>query len=242
MDLPLVAGWFVLGILFYFAVRPMYEQFQVNSDGLGMTWITGPLEFIYIQFAAGIVPQIVRLFGYDVFALTPFTCPKDHSDLADGLCYVPCKKGYHGVGALCQADSVNVGIGTPIGLEDCPAGWTNDGLTCREPLHGGGCNTYCDGNWSWSDGGFCHTHCQPITGGRVVGRLDHGGVCPGPGPSDHTDKVDSLCYAKCPKDMPHHIPGMPYLCYTGGELVYGRGAGKIPALFELFGSWYVGGT
>jgi len=157
------------------------------------------------------------------FGFKEDTCPPGWENDA-GLCYPKCEAGYHGVGPACWANSVSIGVGTPIGLEPVPAGWINDGLTAREPITGGGCRTHCDGNWSWSDGGFCHTKCDPIVGGRVIGRLDHGGVCDGtaPGGADHNEKIDGLCYKKCPADLPVHIPGMPYLCYKGGPLSKGR--------------------
>jgi hypothetical protein len=48
-----------------------------------------------------------------------------------------------------------------------------------------------------------------------------------------------LCYKKCPPDKPHHIPGLPYLCYKGGPLLYDRGVGSAPALFRLLGKYPV---
>jgi hypothetical protein len=145
-----------------------------------------------------------------------------------GLCYTKCRDGYNGVGPVCWAKSEGVGIGTPIGLEPCPDGWYTEGLICREPL---GWNSRCVywglGNWSGC-----------ATGGRLKGRLDGGGICPGPGGGDdHTERIAGLCYRKCPKELPARIPGMPYLCYKGGELAYGRGVGTIPQLLRLFGKY-----
>jgi hypothetical protein len=178
--------------------------------------------------------------GREILNIGPFlnedTC-KPNEELQAGLCYTKCRAGYHGIGPVCWADSENVGIGTVIGLEDCPKGWFTEGLICREPITGGGCVTKCDGNWSWSDGGYCHTHCDPIVGGRLKGRLDNGGVCPGPQGGDYSDRVDGMCYRKCPKKLPKHIPGMPYLCYIGGDLSYGRGVGKIPAMIRIAGKY-----
>ena len=164
------------------------------------------------------------------------TCKPDQ-ELQAGLCYTRCRAGYHGVGPVCWADSVNIGTGTVIGLEDCPKGWFEEGLTCREPITGGGCRTWCDGNWDWKNGGFCHTECEPIKGGRIKGRLDGGGKCPGPQGGDYFDRVDGMCYKKCPENLPNHIPLMPYLCYVGGELSYGRGVGKIPKLIRVGGKF-----
>jgi hypothetical protein len=61
------------------------------------------------------------------------------------------------------------------------------------------------------------------------------GVCEGPGAlsQDHPDYVAGLCYKQCPKDLPVHLPGMPYLCYKGGELSYGRGVGKVPSILRI---------
>jgi hypothetical protein len=188
--------------------------------------------------------HFLSAFGYEianVSLLGDDTCkPGEEKDA--GLCYPKCRNGYHGVGPVCWANTTNIGIGTVIGLEDCPKGWFTEGLICREPITGGGCNTHCDGNWSWSDGGFCHTHCEPIVGGRLKGRLDNGGVCPGPQGGDKPDRVDGMCYGKCPKDLPHHLPGMPYLCYIGGDLSYGRGVGKIPKLLRIAGKYTLFGS
>lgn len=173
--------------------------------------------------------------GQEVYSATPNTCIPPNSDLNGVICYPPCRPGYHGVGPVCWADSVNVGIGTPVGLEPCPDGWDNDGLTCRNPIrcdpiqcHSAG-DCFMHGKCGCSGGG-CH-------GGEIKGRLDHGGVCPGPGGGDdHKDKVDGLCYKQCPKELPNHMPGMPYLCYKGGELSYGRGVGVAAKLLRLGGT------
>jgi hypothetical protein len=180
------------------------------------------------------------MFGREIvnISIPPFsenTCKPDQ-ELQAGLCYQRCRSGYNGVGPVCWAISENVGIGTVIGLEDCPNGWYTEGLICREPITGG-CKTHCDGNWSWSDGGFCHTRCEPLRGGRLRGRLDGGGKCPGPQGGDYYDRVDGMCYRRCPAKLPKHIPGMPYLCYAGGDLSYGRGVGKIPKLIRVAGKY-----
>ena len=168
------------------------------------------------------------------------TCKPDF-ELDAGLCYPKCRDGYKGVGPVCWAQSVNIGIGSVIGLEDCPQGFLTEGLICREPITGGGCTTHCDGNWDWNSGGFCKTRCEPIKGGRLKGRLDGGGKCPGPQTDDDgqnkTDRVDGMCYKQCPANYPKHIPGMPYLCYVGGDLSYVRGVGRIPKLIRVFGKY-----
>ena len=180
--------------------------------------------------------------GYEVASMGPNTCPprnaKHKTELQAGLCYEPCRAGFHGVGPVCWADSEGVGVGKPVGLEPCPAGWSNDGLICREPI-------YNDCSWK----GLFGECWGRLRGGRLRGRLDGGGICDWPSdrgnlPSwlvdkskkqwvaTHPDKVDGLCYKKCPKHLPVRIPGMPYLCYRGGPLSYGRGVGEIPPIFS----------
>lgn len=167
------------------------------------------------------------------------TCPPD-KEMSVGLCYPKCRPGYYGAMTMCVMETKNIGIGKVIGMADCPQGWSNDGLTCREPLSGG-CSTYCDGNWSWDDGGFCHTKCSPITGGRTWGRLgpELGPKCPGPqgGIEGAEEPVDGMCYNKCPAEYPRHMPAMPYLCGRDGPLTYDRGAGKVPAVFRVAGKY-----
>lgn len=178
--------------------------------------------------------------GYRIFATTPDTCPPGYEYDA-GLCYPPCEPGFNGVGPVCWAQTQSVGVGVPVGLEPCPAGWSNDGLTCREPL---GWNSRCK-RWSLF-GAEWWTGCA--TGGRVRGRLNNGGICDWPSDrgnlpghlvdksdsknykATHPDKVDGLCYKKCPEDKPNRVPGMPYLCMKGNRLSYGRGVGKVPPL------------
>ena len=158
------------------------------------------------------------------------TCPRARPDKNDGLCYPNCRSGYHGVGPVCWADTENIGVGTPVGLEPCPDGWVTAGLICRNPIRCDPIDTHGTWMpWKWTGGG-----CR---GGEVVGRLNKGGVCPGPGGgNDHKDKIDGLCYRKCEnKARPTHLPGMPYLCYAGGDLSYGRGAGTIPSIVRIAG-------
>ena len=173
--------------------------------------------------------------GYRVFALTPDTCPAGF-DLDAGLCYPPCEPGYIGKGPVCWAETTNIGVGKPVGLEPCPPGWSNDGLTCRQPIR-------CASGWKFFTEG--------CSGGRVVGRLNGGGICDYPSnrgelPSwlvdksnpknyiaTHPDRVDGMCYKKCPADKPNHVPGMPYLCMKGTRLSYGRGVGKVPPIFAF---------
>ena len=208
--------------------------------------------FLYVNWAQ-LTRESFSLFGREVANVSVFgddTCPPTMPDRQGGLCYEACRPNYHGVGPACWADTVNVGIGVPVLLEPCDKGFRKSlnlnelpfpdhgdyneaGLTCNQPLTGGDCNTYCDGNWSWSDGGFCHTKCNPIRGGNIVGRLNQGGVCP----ESHPEKEDGMCYRKCPEDKRFHMAGMRYLCYAGGDLSYGRGVGLIPSLIRIVGKY-----
>jgi len=182
--------------------------------------------------------------GYEVFSTTPNTCPPDKPELDAGLCYERCREGFRGVGPVCWARTVGIGVGKPIGLEPCPSGWNNDGLICRQPLKWNGCKSRFFG--------LC---VGGLEGGNLRGRLNSGGICDWPqdrgqlpswlvDKSDpknykatHPDRVDGLCYKECPKDFPRHLPGMPYLCYKGGPLSYGRGVGRVPSLVRVGRTW-----
>lgn len=177
--------------------------------------------------------------GYRVFALTPDTCPAGFDNDA-GLCYPACEAGFKGVGPVCWAQTESIGIGKPIGLEPCPAGWSNDGLICRERLWWNSCRFRVFGGCL---GG--------LSGGRLKGRLDSGGICDWPSDrgelpkwlldtrdpknykATHPERIDGLCYKRCPPDKPNHVPGMPYLCMKGDRLSYGRGVGKVPPIFAF---------
>lgn len=177
------------------------------------------LLFVFLQ-----AREHFSIFGQEIVNFTPQTC-RPGEELQAGLCYTKCRSGYHGVGPVCWADSENIGIGKPVGLEPCPDGWKNDGLVCREPIR---CKSISDC--------FRGRGCG-CSGGRLRGRLNNGGVCPGPGGDQYKEKINGLCYKKCPERLPKHIPGMPYLCYAGGDLSYGRGAGKIPSVARLGGQY-----
>jgi hypothetical protein len=213
--------WITILVFTFWAFRRIRENFQLSLPDA-----VGGREIIKLD------TQSLSLGGQEIASRTPYTCPPQKPDLDSGLCYEKCRTGFRGVGPVCWADSYNRGVGTPVGLEPCPSGWSNDGLTCREPL---GWNDHCVWWGAWWTG------CA--TGGGVRGRLNGGGVCPNTdpgGPSENTEKLDGLCYKKCPSDKPYPIPGMPYLCYAGGDLSYGRGIGDAPALFRLLGKYPVG--
>jgi hypothetical protein len=173
--------------------------------------------------------------GMKIFSITPDTCNGVKDEYQDGLCYERCKSGFHGVGPVCWADTVNIGVGKPVGLEPCPPGWTNDGLICREPIQcGKGWEFFTKGCW----------------GGKLRGRLNGGGICDYPDKGElpnwlvdksdnnnwkatHPERINGLCYKKCPPEKPNHVPGMPYLCMAGDQLSYGRGVGDVPPLFHF---------
>ena len=186
--------------------------------------------------------------GVEIFSTTPNTCPPNKTDLDAGLCYEKCRPGYHGVGPVCWADTVNIGTGLPVGLEPCPHGWVNDGLVCRQPIKCNPIDTHGSvWPWNWTGG-----NCE---GGRLQGRLNGGGICDWPqdrgnlpdhlvdksNPKNyiahHPERVDGLCYKKCPTEKPNHVPGMPYLCMAGTTLSYDRGVGTVPPLLRVGRRW-----
>lgn len=205
---------FVLIVVLLLALR-VKEHFTLKVGGPG--WITTDDE------AQG---------GTEIVSLTPNTCPPG-KELQAGMCYDRCRAGYKGLVTVCWKETENIGIGVPVQLEPCPSGWTNDGLTCREPLKCEPikCATGLDFFKKGCSGGKC-------SGGRVKGRLDNGGICP----KSHPDKIDGLCYKKCPKEggnpaFKEHLPGMPYLCGPPGPLSYDRGVGKAPAILRFGGKY-----
>jgi hypothetical protein len=175
-----------------------------------------------------------------LFSTWPDSCNGAKPIYEDGLCYERCADGYHGIGPVCWADTVNIGAGKPVGLEPCPAGWINDGLICRQPIT-------CASGWKFFTEG--------CSGGRLKGRLDGGGICDWPenrgilpdwlviktgrDPKNwiatHPDNVATMCYRKCPADKPNHAPAMPYLCYkdSGRGFSYGRGIGEAPPVYHF---------
>lgn len=155
--------------------------------------------------------------GRRLFGITPDTCPANKPELDAGLCYEPCEHGYHGVGPVCWANTVNVGIGKVMELRSCAdsgyAGWTDTGLLCNEPIQ-------CGSGWEFFTKGCWGGNVRPK-------KL----TCDGYG---DREEVDGLCYKRCPKEMPRHVPGMPYLCFKGTRgLSYGRGVGDVPPLFAF---------
>lgn len=193
--------------------------------------------------------------GTEIFSTWPNTCPPNKSDLDAGLCYEKCRPGFKGVGPVCWAITKNIGIGKPVGLEPCPDGWANDGLICREPIKcGSGWDFFKEGcsggrlRGRLNDGGICDwpqdrsklpswlkedgTIEQEVGRGKAKKIVKKKGLV-----ATHPDRVDGLCYRKCPKEYPEHVPGMPYLCYKGEGLSYGRGVGSVPSMLRFGRTW-----
>ena len=156
--------------------------------------------------------------GTRLFGITPDTCPADKPQRDAGLCYEACEQGYHGVGPVCWADTENIGVGKVAKLLNCAEsgynGWNDWGLVCHQPIR-------CASGLA-----FFREGCS---GGNIrAKKLD----CDKN--SDHPDFISGLCYRKCPKHIPNHVPGMPYLCFKGTRgLSYGRGAGTVPPIFAF---------
>jgi len=108
-----------------------------------------------------------------------------------GVAWEGCRDGFTDTGIRCE-DVYGGGVGTIPwrkgcgdfpGIENC----RDDGTSLWSDWR---CNTYCDGNWSWSDGGFCHTHCGGQ--GAIVKALWDLQYCP-----DGKEMRDGLCYDRC---------------------------------------------
>jgi hypothetical protein len=161
--------------------------------------------------------------GKRLFGITPDTCPANKSELDAGLCYEACEDGYHGVGPVCWANTVNVGIGKVMELKSCydsghryddGTAWNDWGLLCQKQLKWDSC--------AWRSIFGC---VGGLTGGDLRAKQL---TCDNYG---DRETVDALCYKKCPEGM-RHVPGMPYLCFKGSRgLSYGRGVGDVPPLF-----------
>lgn len=160
--------------------------------------------------------------GTRIFSTTPDSCSSTKSDLDAGLCYEPCQDGYHGVGPVCWANSVNVGVGQVLQLKSCEdsgfTGYKDDGLLCRNPIRTVDCKFRGLFNECWPG----------LEGGEIKPKQL---TCDNYGDREN---VDSLCYKKCPKNLPNRVPLMPYLCYEGSRgLSYGRGVGDVPPIMRF---------
>ena len=168
--------------------------------------------------------------GTRFFSTTPDTCHSTKSDLDAGLCYEPCQDGYHGVGPVCWADTVNVGIGLVLQPRSCPDsgfnGYDDWGLLCWNPIRTVDCKFRGLFNECWPG----------LVGGELGAKQL---TCDNYGDREN---VDALCYKKCPIKLRRdgteyswrHVPGMPYLCFDGSRgLSYGRGVGEIPPIIRF---------
>jgi hypothetical protein len=147
--------------------------------------------------------------GKRVFGWTPDTCPSDRY-YQDGLCYLHCDSGYHGVADRCWADTFGVGMGTIPALKTRKQTTTSWG------------SVGCTGGRRFRVQGY--SDCYNITIDVPYQECPAG-----------REMKDGLCYKTCPPNFPNRVPGMPYLCYLGTKgLSYGRGGGWIPPLY-VFG-------
>lgn len=147
--------------------------------------------------------------GTRLFGITPDTCPENKPELEAGLCYKPCKQGYHGVGPVCWADTFGTGVGWIPMLKtrkQTTTSWGSIGCTGGRPFRFQG-----------------YDDCYNITIDVPYQECD----------SDR-DLIAGLCYLKCPENLPNRVPGMPYLCYLGTDgLSYDRGVGEVPPIFAF---------
>jgi len=165
----------VLVFMFLLTWYGMYKEAKLAGYQTGVAIVVPPIGiaiagFIvlaFLLFFGGMVSPL-DIFGFPILHTYPNTCPATHPELHGLLCYKPCPSNRHRVSDVCWADTQENGVGTPVGLEPCPDGWNNWGLICQHPIS---CYSI--------DDCFNHGRCG-CSGGELVGRLDHGGVCPGP--------------------------------------------------------------
>ena len=128
-----------------------------------------------------------------------------------GVAWQNCPAGFTDTGVRCEKLH-DVGAGRIPGLNPCPPGEHDDGISCWRTT-GQVCGDDCSKGWDgcrrrglfgecW---GGCRESCSPV---RVISRtaFDRGQYT-----APHEDKIDGLNYNKCPEGMSHQ-PGMPYLC------------------------------
>ena len=166
-------------------VRASYPKIPIYiAIGIALAVVMITILMIFtVVLIIGAIFAPISIFGVEIVNFTPNTCPPTHPDRNGLLCYTNCPPGYHGVGPVCWADTYDRGIGTPVGLEPCPDGWINDGLICRNPIRCDPIDTHgSPWPWNWTGGG-----CR---GGELKGRLDGGGVCPGPVDAGGLDRFD----------------------------------------------------
>lgn len=119
-------------------------------------------------------------YSQDGYELLNFknTCPLDRPEEDAGLCYERCRPGYKGSGPVCWLETVNVGVGVPVGLAPCPSGWTNMGMTCTQPIQCGSVKSALEeGGKNFLKNPFSifksvASFFEQCSGGRTVGRLN----------------------------------------------------------------------
>jgi hypothetical protein len=156
--------WITFAVYFFSA---WYQSYKASGNIAMFPWgvfvLFLVLLIILICFSSSV--SDISVFGYNLFGMSK--CPSDHPDKDAGLCYIKCDPGYHGVGPVCWADTISRGIGTPAGLAPCRDGYRTEGLIC-------------------SSVGWNSCKYKTIIGciggleGDFYGRMDDGGVCPGP--------------------------------------------------------------
>ena len=156
-----------------------------------------------------------KTMGWDDYTAKAMDTPGAQGVMIQGMCYRCPPAYYKSAPGMCQRKT-NTTLGT---MSTCPDGFTDSGLFCNVKTRqigvgramttsgggcsGGGCNTSCPK----VPGCCCKTSCTKVSCAPVVTK------CP-----DNTDKIDSLCYAKCNAGE-EHVPGMPYLCRKSGGLL-----------------------
>ena len=165
-------GLYILGVLFWVTIAfyffsTWYQSYKASGSpstfpiGVGILLLV--LFILLICFSSSLGD--LSVFGYNLFGVNK--CPSDKPDMNSGLCYTNCDAGYHGRGPVCWADTVSRGIGTPVGLAPCRDGYRTEGLICSSV----GWDSCRYNTIIGCIGGFT---------GDIYGRLDSGGVCPGP--------------------------------------------------------------
>lgn len=148
-----------------------------------------------------------------------------------------CPGGWHDDGALCRAPMETDWCGRRDLLGTCWPVTTGGQVeakqaTCPPPSDFGG--DYLTEYWKWRES---NSKGDPKPGETLVeANAAHDKTCADIAMVNdkHWDNKDGLCYKGCPADYPNPVPGMPYLCFKGGELSYDRGIGHAPHMFRAF--------
>jgi hypothetical protein len=159
----------------------------------------------------------------------------------------PCPDGWNNDGLICREPIRN----------DCSWRWLG---VCWGRLRGGRLlgrlNKYCPPPFRKAGNGYDTSDADCVWPADVTllppqyreyGSRKRGqpypksmGVCAGHTAlsKEHIEYVDGLCYRPCTDpELPARVPGMPYLCYKGEGLSYGRGVGRVPTLLRIGRVW-----